>query len=169
MPASRCPGCNCWRSEGPCKGCAYWARRARERREGLRCHHCCVLLSEAGSRCGPCRGLRRGPDHARRQELAHVLFPQRVRDQLLARLASGEHLTDVCADLDITSNRVHGFTAYHSGWADALDGALMAGRDPELDHGTVKGYRHQRCRCPECREAKSAPPVSWRRRTPAAA
>ncbi|MBW1597247.1 hypothetical protein [Streptomyces sp. JJ38] len=41
----------------------------------------------------------------------------------------------------------------------------MAGRDPELAHGSKSAYRFGHCRCPECREAKAAPPLPWRQRS----
>lgn len=167
MPV-RCPACHCWRrrSDSACRGCAYYARRARERAAGRRCPDCWDLLpDDAGSRCEPCRVARIEPDRRRKKAIAAARFPPRVREQLAARLAAGEHLTDVCADLDVTQQRVHGWRYRDEAWAERLDEALMAGRDPELEHGTHGAYRHGRCRCPECREARNAPPVWWRQRT----
>ncbi|MFG2734351.1 hypothetical protein ACGFX7_05970 [Streptomyces harbinensis] len=164
----RCQHCNCWRraAGGPCRGCAYWARRAEERRAGRRCHHCGTLLpAETHSRCDTCRELRRRPDWEHRREQATAAFPAAVRARLIARLTAGEHLAEVCQDLGITQQRVHGYRAYAPDWSEDLDAALLAGRDPELDHGTVGAYRHGRCRCPECREAKASPPLWWRQRS----
>lgn len=164
MTVTRCPSCHCWRGPSQrCSGCDYYDRRSRERTTGRRCHHCYTLLpDDTHSRCTTCRDRRRTPDWEYRKELAAARFPAPVRQQLLDRLTAGERLSDVCADLEVTQQRVHGWAAYDDGWQHALDQALMAGRDPELPHGTHHAYRHHRCRCPECREAKAAPPQPWR-------
>ncbi|MEZ0162963.1 hypothetical protein [Streptomyces griseorubens] len=121
-----------------------------------RCHHCHRPVIGTASRCPDCRKLRRTPDRAYRQELADALFPPAARAALLGRIASGEHITDVCADLGITVNRARGYGTYAPAWSRALDLALTASRDPALDHGTAMAYRHGRCRCPQCRAAKNA-------------
>lgn len=87
---------------------------------------------------------------------------------LTARLAAGEHLSEVCRALDLTTQQVHGWKRYDEGWAESLDSSLLAGRDPELSHGSHAAYRWGRCRCPECREYKLALD-SWQWRRPTAA
>lgn len=168
MPAtSRCPDCNCWRTPDgrPCRGCAYWTRRAHERSAGRRCHDCATLIPpDTLSRCTPCRTTRQGPDRDHRRQLAAAKFSEVTRKLLLARLADGEHLSEVLTDLELTPQQVYGWRAFDPAWADALDGALMSGRDPALQHGTVMTYRHGHCRCPECKEAKRRPPLWWRQR-----
>lgn len=120
-----------------------------------RCHHCHRPVAGTASRCASCRSLRRTPDRAYRREIADALFPPAARAALLGRIASGEHISDVCADLGISVHRARSYAAYAPAWGRALDLALTAGRDPDLDHGTAMAYRHGRCRCPECRTAKN--------------
>lgn len=166
----RCPACGCWRTEGlPCGGCLYLTRRARERVDGRRCRNCNTLLPDGhtASRCDACWAARSAEDFEYKKRAAAKRFPPAVRRALTARVAAGEPLTDVCASLETTQQQAHGFKMYDPEWAEELDGALLAGRDPELAHGTAGAYRHGRCRCPECREYKLGHD-SWQwRRQPA--
>ena len=164
----RCPGCGCWKAQDltVCSGCLYIARRAAEQHEGRRCHHCYTPLSEQRpySRCDDCHSKRTEPNWAYRAKNAARRLPAPTRRLILARLAAGEHLSDVCHALETTPQSLHGFKAYDEQWALQLDDALLAGRDPGLDHGTFNAYRHGRCRCPECREYKlSHSSWAWRR------
>lgn len=99
---------------------------------------------------------RRPSDRAYRRGLADALFPPAARAALLGRIASGEHISDVCADLGITVNRARSYGRHAPAWARALDLALRAGRDADLVHGSAVAYRFGRCRCPDCRAAKAA-------------
>ena len=103
------------------------------------------------ARCSACRHRRRGPDSDRRDETARSHFPEDAREELLRRVAAGEHLSDVCGELGITTVRAHAFATRDKQWGRRLDAALTAGRDPDLNHGTAMAYRWGRCRCPECR------------------
>ncbi|MFC9233619.1 hypothetical protein ACFTZI_32470 [Streptomyces decoyicus] len=166
MSVPRCVACGCWRAyDLKTCGCAYWAQRALERAEGRRCRECSTLLPEdhGYSRCDPCHAARSDRDFEYRRRSSAARFPAGVRRLLVVRVAAGEHLTDVCADLGATQQQVHGYKTYSAEWAEALDQALMAGRDPKLDHGSMNAYRHGRCRCPECREYKLNHDGWWRR------
>ncbi|MFD7683067.1 hypothetical protein [Streptomyces sp. NPDC060187] len=123
---------------------------------GRRCHNCHGPTTATISRCPACRSRRRSQDRAYHREIADALFPPAVRAALLGRVASGEHISDVCADLGITVNRARSYAAYAPAWGRALDRALIAGRDPDLAHSTETAYRRGRCRCPDCRTAKNA-------------
>lgn len=170
----RCPGCGCWRAYDLtiCSGCLYLARRARERGDGRRCNGCSTPLPDGQllSRCATCQKARVAEDFDYRRRQAAGRFPTAVRRLLLARLREGEGLSQSCRSLEVSTQQVHGFKAYDGEWADALDAALLAGRDPDLEHGTFTAYRYGRCRCPECREYKIAHDSwGWRRsRLPAA-
>ncbi|MGO4417365.1 hypothetical protein AB4Z54_00945 [Streptomyces sp. MCAF7] len=169
----RCAGCGCWRAHGStvCCGCLYLARRALERDEGRRCRSCAAILPQdhGYSRCDGCHAQRAAEDFEYRKRMAAKRLPVVVRQMLTTRVAAGEHLPDVCRSLDITTQQAHGFKAFDDDWAEALDGALLAGRDPKLDHGSITAYRHGRCRCPECREYKlDHDSWQWRRQRRAA-
>lgn len=166
MRLYRCTACNCWRSptKSPCAGCVYWTRRAAERAQGRRCRNCGDLLGDdRHGRCQLCRARRRAPDFERKAAIARAVFPSTDQGVVLERLAGGDSIIDVAADLRTTYQRIHGYRAYDPAWGDRLDAALMAGRDPKISHGTQGGHRRG-CRCPECREAKKAPPAPWRQR-----
>lgn len=130
----------------------------RTRKTGPRCHGCGHTAAPIGgmSRCPGCRDGRRDPDQAYRAELAAAKFPAAARRKLLRALAAGKTLRNACAALDITTHRVFGFRAYDPTWSAALDEALMAGRNPDLDHGSLNAYHSSGCRCPECRAAHNA-------------
>jgi hypothetical protein len=154
----RCPGCGCWRAYDltTCSGCLYLVRRARERGTGRRCNRCSTPLPEGQilSRCDTCQEARAAEDFDYRRRQAAERFPAVVRRLLLARLREGEGLSQSCRSLELSTQQVHGFKVFDAEWAEALDAALLAGRDPGLEHGTFNAYRHGGCRCPECREYK---------------
>jgi hypothetical protein len=116
------------------------------------------------TRCDDCHAQRAAADYTYRKQTATARFPEVVRRMLTARLAAGEHLTDVCRSLETTTQQAHGFKVFDRTWAEELDGALLAGRDPDLNHGTITAYRKSNCRCPECREYKlNHDSWKWRR------
>jgi hypothetical protein len=169
----RCPGCGCWRAYdlATCSGCLYLARRARERGAGRRCNGCHALLSDgqALSRCDTCQEARGAEDFDYRRRQAAERFPTAVRRLLLARLREGEGLSQACRSLELSTQQVHGFKVFDGEWAEALDAALLAGRNVSLVHGTFTAYRHGGCRCPECREYKLVNDSwGWRRSRPLA-
>lgn len=130
----------------------------------LTCHDCPTALEgrdRTKSRCARCRSRRRPTDQAHRREIAEALFPPQKRAALLKRLAAGQALGEACAALGTAPQAAFGYRAYDQEWAALLDDALMAGRDPDLAHGSENAYRIGRCRCPECRAGKRA-----RRQTP---
>lgn len=159
MPVVRCTHCNCWQNPAVngCAGCAYWGRRRAEVGDGHRCKHCAAPLpQDAPTRCTKCAAVRGDAEFQVRKAAADSRFPQGIRGALLDRLTTGEHITAAAAAFGVTSQQIHGFKAYDDTWADALDAALMAGRVDAGWHGTERGYRRCRCRCPECREARQA-------------
>lgn len=121
----------------------------------VRCHDCGQRLGADTERvrCADCLERRRAPDHRRKRARAGQRFPRRVRTRLLAGLSAGGQLGEVCSQLGVSTVQVYGWRQYDPGWADALDAALMAGRNPELDHGTPSA-RWWGCRCPDCRLAR---------------
>ncbi|MCL2089833.1 MAG: hypothetical protein FWH11_01175 [Micrococcales bacterium] len=78
-----------------------------------------------------------------------------VGDLLVAQVASGAPLGLVLRRLGLTAAAVTARRRRDPGFAQRLDDALMASRDPDLAHGTHGGWRAG-CRCPECREHHAA-------------
>ncbi|MFD6534783.1 hypothetical protein [Streptomyces goshikiensis] len=93
-------------------------------------------------------------DHRRKADAA---FTSEQRAQLLELLANGAHLNEATTVVGVRLRQVWGLARRPDlDFADQLDAALTAGRDPQLRHGSSYTYARFRCRCPECREAKAA-------------
>lgn len=88
-----------------------------------------------------------------RHKAADDRFPLRQRRKLLRLLARSTAITDAAEQVGVTVQTIHARTRIDPNWQGLLDQALMTGRDPEAPHGTPTGYRHYKCRCPECRQA----------------
>jgi hypothetical protein len=116
-----------------------------------RCHNCNRPHTTGRTRCIACRESRKGKDWERRRAIAEAVFPPRLRSRLLGLLRAGVPLREACEDVGVSVNQAHRFASYNESWGEALDAALMAGRDPGLAHGTEHAYRWGGCRCPECR------------------
>jgi hypothetical protein len=58
----------------------------------------------------------------------------------------------VLRDLGLTPNQVWGLTKTDEEWSAALDGALLAVRRDDLEHGTMRPMYVQGCVCKECSE-----------------
>ncbi|MDT0476225.1 helix-turn-helix domain-containing protein [Streptomyces sp. DSM 41014] len=89
----------------------------------------------------------------RRDQARPGKFPQAAQQRLLELLAAGRPLTRACEDVGVAAARVHALAHLDARWSRRLDDALLAGRDPDLPHGTPRGYSLG-CRCPQCRRAK---------------
>lgn len=120
-----------------------------------RCHDCGAAVETGGKRCARCRVARAPRDHEQKKKRAEDRFPSSVRTALLEQLRNGVPLREACEALKVPSQRPFGWRTYQPEWAEALDAALLEGRDPGLDHGSLRSYRRHGCRCPECREAKA--------------
>ena len=64
--------------------------------------------------------------------------------------AGWEGVWEIVRDLDLTSNQVWGLTETDEEWSTALDVALMATRQDDLEHGTNAAYVAGRV-CKGCR------------------
>ncbi|MEU7322641.1 hypothetical protein ABZ682_19110 [Streptomyces griseoviridis] len=89
----------------------------------------------------------------RRDQARPGKFPQAAQQRLLELLAAGRPLTRACEDVGVAAARVHALARLDARWSRRLDDALLAGRNPDLPHGTPRGYSLG-CRCPQCRRAK---------------
>ena len=75
---------------------------------------------------------------------------------MLLRIAAGQHLSEVLADMGLSHQQLWKRARQAPEWGAELDRLLTLWRDPELRHGTVRAYRVHGCRGPEWREAKAA-------------
>lgn len=104
-----------------------------------------------GCGCDPCYDAHNLDTRDWRRGKARI--PDDIRASVLADLAAGGHITEVATDHELTCARLHGQARTDPDWAAAMDAALTEGRDPTLAHGLATTYRHDRCRCPDCRDA----------------
>lgn len=74
-----------------------------------------------------------------------------LREQFLAAIYAGQPFRQVLRDLGLTPNQVWGLARTDPDWSAALDGALMAARWADLQHGTTPAYMRG-CVCKDCRE-----------------
>lgn len=145
-PACAVPGC----AEAPRPAwCAEHGEQV-EQGHGRTAYRKRVLA--CGGRCQVCRA-----DHARaaaqeRRAQAEKRLPAGRRRELVAELWGGRPLDEVCEQAGASARELLNFGALPE-LLEAVDVALMATRDPEVAHGSERGYR-QGCRCPECRGAK---------------
>jgi hypothetical protein len=107
----------------------------------------------AGCGCPACREAHNVDTRDLRRAWAAIAAP--VWHSLLRAIRLGRPLEDAAARHGLTVQAVWGQSAIDPVRAAALEAALYAGRDPQVPHGTVTGYR-RKCRCQECREAKAA-------------
>lgn len=80
-------------------------------------------------------------------------FTEQVEESLLEMLRLGAALPDAAQQVGLTPQAVFGRAQWDRAWALRLDDALLAGRDPDIRHGTDHSYKQHRCRCPDCRAA----------------
>lgn len=71
-------------------------------------------------------------------------------DRLCELVASGLSYQESLLEMGVTAQATSGHRRRDPDFAASLDAALMAGRDPNLAHGTPSAWK-ARCRCPECR------------------
>jgi hypothetical protein len=84
-------------------------------------------------------------------QMAQARLPADVRQQLLDAIYAGQPFRGALRDLALTSNQVWGLTKTDEEWSTALEAALMANRQDDLEHGTNAAYVNG-CVCKECRE-----------------
>lgn len=77
-------------------------------------------------------------------------FNAGMRAHVLRAVATGTPLTDAMAEFELPHEVAYGRARWDEEFRNALYSALMAGRDPNLRHGSAWTYEHHGCRCPEC-------------------
>lgn len=122
-------------------------------RMGARRRHGTANRWRTGCRCDSCRDAHnRNLRRYRRRHAAQTLPPS-TRRSILAAIRAGTPLVVAAAQAGTTQQRIWALARAVSQFGAHLDAALMWARDPAVPHGTPSGYRHHRCRCPECRAA----------------
>lgn len=86
-----------------------------------------------------------------RREISDAIFTDVMRACVLAAVRAGVPLVGAMEVYGLAAEIAYGRARWDAEWEKLLHDAQMAGRDPEIDHGTAKGYRLCRTRCPECR------------------
>lgn len=82
-------------------------------------------------------------------------FDAETAGQIVDMLSAGRAVVEVTKTTGASWQAIVGRGQWDKAWQNALDDALLRGRNPDLEHGTEMAYRHGRCRCPECRVAHS--------------
>ncbi|WP_100445294.1 hypothetical protein [Glycomyces xiaoerkulensis] len=95
----------------------------------------------------------RARDRQRRNTLA--MFDG-IEQMLLNDIAAGIPLKQAVEWYGLTLRGVHNRARWDAEWSERLDASLLAGRDPDLEHGRDPTYKRFGCRCPDCRDAHRA-------------
>lgn len=106
-----------------------------------------------GCRCSDCLAAHNAESRDLRRHAADRALPPAARRRILAAVRRGRSMTQAADAAGVTAQAIWGRARVDAGWRDQLNQALVAGRDPEVPHGTLSGWRWYRCRCPECRAA----------------
>ncbi|TDC02649.1 hypothetical protein E1091_00160 [Micromonospora fluostatini] len=92
-----------------------------------------------------------------RRKRADERFPVKLRTRVLQLVRRGATPADAARAVDLPVQTIHSRSRIDPAWQARLDKALMAGRRPDVPHGTPSGYRYHKCHCPECRAAHRSP------------
>lgn len=128
--------------------------RAGRPRGVLLADHGTETRYSAGCRCVPCTTAHSTASKEDRRVVRDLWWQPR-RDRLLRLVGAGASLPDACRAVDATIQALSAHRREHPDFAAALDDALVAGRDPALDHGSHGAWR-EGCRCPDCRTTHDA-------------
>lgn len=79
-------------------------------------------------------------------------FPPAARTLVLDLLADGASITEAAAAGGVTRYVVRGRARWDPQWGDAVEDAVMTGRNPGITHG-AESYRRGWCVCRDCRNA----------------
>jgi hypothetical protein len=93
-----------------------------------------------GCACAVCRRAHSNDARVRKRAIAQARLPADVRQRLLDAIYTGQPFRGALRDLALTSNQVWGLTKTDEEWSTALEAALMATRQDDLEHGTNAAY-----------------------------
>ncbi|ABP52991.1 hypothetical protein Strop_0507 [Salinispora tropica CNB-440] len=110
-----------------------------------------------GCGCDECYGAHLDDLFLWRRKKADLRFPAPIRNEVLRLIRQGYRPVEAARRVGIHVQTVYARSRIDPAWQGRLDGALMAGRRPDVPHGTPTGYRHFWCVCPECRAAHHKP------------
>jgi Zn ribbon nucleic-acid-binding protein len=105
---------------------------------------------KSGCRCPACREAHADAQRSGRRARAQARLPAKVRQRLLQGIYAGTPFRAVVRGLGLTSQQVWGLTKTDQEWSTALEAALTATRQEDLEHGTNAAYVHG-CVCSDCR------------------
>ena len=112
-----------------------------------------------GCRCQPCKTAHAAESKIWKRKTDAI--PELHQKMILEAIASGLSGKEFVEKTAYTWQKIRGIAAFDQGWSDAVDQALMEGRDPNIPHGEYRSYRWFKCRCPECLEARRATEATW--------
>ncbi|MEZ0363733.1 hypothetical protein ACAG26_08530 [Mycobacterium sp. pUA109] len=118
-------------------------------RRGPRKGHGTYARWRYGCHCDDCCAARRAL-HNKYRQAAAVARWKVLGPQLCELLAAGARYRDAAVQVGATTREVAAYRRRDPAFAERLDAALTAGRDPNLVHGGGPGWQAG-CRCPECR------------------
>jgi hypothetical protein len=123
----------------------------QRRRRGPQTAHGTLIRWTEGCDCDRCRQAQNDAARARGRARAQQRLPVELRQQLLDTIYRGKPFRQSLRDLGLTPNQVWGLAKTDEEWSTALEAALTATRQADLEHGTNAAYVAG-CVCSECRE-----------------
>ena len=130
-----------------------WSTAERDR--GPQAAHGTVARWRFGCTCADCRDAHRedwNGSRSRASAAAREEFWAGRLELLLAALSSGVSYREAITAAGVSPTQIAIRRRDSAAFGERLDAALMAGRNPDVDHGTYRGYKAAGCRCPDCRE-----------------
>jgi hypothetical protein len=127
-------------------------KSARGARRGSVARHGSVARRRFGCSCELCLAAGHAAQKQYWDGRAEKFWFEGFRAQrLMEFVAGGVPYFEAVARVGATPRQVRAQRVRDTGFAEALDDALVKGRDPGPYHGTFSFY-HDGCRCPDCRD-----------------
>lgn len=107
----------------------------------------------AGCARPECLAAHNADARRRRKRRRVEKFSLAARQTVLDEVAGGASVSEAAEGVNLGVFDIFGAARAEPEFREALDDALMTGRDPTLDHGRARLYSKGMCKCPECRRA----------------